>query len=289
VAQIAEELGFESIFYGEHPVTPVGDPGNSVHSKGVPFFQDTLVALARASAVTRKIKLGGGVFLMPLHQPVLFAKQLATLDFYSGGRLIVGAGAGWSRVQCEVMGGNFDRRWAQTREAIQVMKMLWTQDVAEFRGEFFNVAPISIYPKPVSKQGPPVLLPGPPNEADDSLESPQWLRAFKRIVSYADGWYPGRMGNAGMEAGPDIIVRGRKILERLCKEAGRDPRELQISVLLRTEIHDGDLTWPELVGKDVLRRYADVGVERVVITIPTLTSSENAREVMTRMADAILR
>src|SRR3979411_2465550 len=108
VAKHAERIGFESVFYGEPPIRPLNDPGRSVHAAGVPFFQDTLVMLARASAMTTTLKVGAGVFLMPEHNPVLFAKQLASLDHYSGGRLIVGAGVGWSRTECELLGGNFD-------------------------------------------------------------------------------------------------------------------------------------------------------------------------------------
>ena len=81
----AEKLGFESIFYGEHPIRPLDDPGRGVHSRGVPLYQDTLVGLTRAAAMTKTIKVGGGVFLMPEHNPIAFAKQLATLDHYSGG------------------------------------------------------------------------------------------------------------------------------------------------------------------------------------------------------------
>jgi hypothetical protein len=85
-----------------------------------------------------------------------------------------------------------------------------------------------------------------------------------------------------------MIVAGRKVLARLCEEAGRDPNTLQVTALLRTEIHDGDLSWPELVSKDVLRRYEDIGVERAVITLPTVTSESHARDVVFRVADAVL-
>lgn len=295
VARVAEECGFESIFYGEHPITPVGDPGQSVHSLGVPFFQDTLVMLARASAVTSRIKLGAGVFLIPIHQPVMFAKHLASLDFYSGGRLIIGAGVGWSRVEIEVMGGNFDRRWAQTREAIEVMQRLWTDEVAEYHGEFFDVPPVTLYPKPASKPWPPFLLPGPQLQAmisgedgGEILDTEPYLTAFRRIVRYADGWLPARMGTDAMKSGPPVIAEGRRILKRLCEEAGRDPAQLQTTVLLRTQIHDGDMNWPELVGRDVLKRYEDIGVERCIVTIPTLTDEDKVRTVVERMATELL-
>jgi len=288
VAVAAENAGFESLFYGEHPVSPVGNDGHSVHSAGVPYFQDTLVMMARASAMTTRLTLGSAIFLIPVHQPVLFAKQLATLDRYSGGRIIIGAGVGWSRIECEVMGGNFDRRWGQAREAIQLMKRLWTDDVVEHHGEFFDVPPVQLYPKPARAGGPPVLLPGPPFNANEPMDSPRLEKQFRRIVTYADGWLPGIVGPESIARGPEMIVAGRGVLERLCAEVGRDAKTLQVTALLRTEIHDGDLAWPEIVSRDVLRRYEDVGVERAVITLPTVTSEDHARERVMRMAEAVL-
>ncbi len=288
VARIAEELGFESIFYGEHPITPVGDPGQSVHSHGVPFFQDTLVALARISAVTSRIRIGSGIFLVPQHHPVMLAKQLSSLDFYSGGRLIIGAGFGWSRVECEAMGGNFDRRFGQTREAIAVMKRLWSQDVAEYAGEFYSFPPVMMAPKPLQKPWPPVLLPGPMLHDGGLPDRDRHAKAFGRIVDYADGWIPGFVGTASMEGGLAVIASGRAIMAELCAEKGRDPAELQTTVLLRTEVHDGDTAWPELASRDLIRRYEDLAVERVIVTIPTVTSEDHAREVLERMAGHLL-
>lgn len=287
VAQIAERLGFESLFYGEHPITPVNDPGKLVHSSGVPFFQDTLVMLARASAVTSRIRLGSAVFLLPIHQPVLFAKQLASLDFYSGGRLIVGAGFGWSRVETEVMGGNFDRRWAQAREAVQLMKKLWTDDIAEFHGEFFTVPPVRLFPKPAQTPWPPVLL-ASPADGGVSVSSDKAVRAFRRIVVYGDGWLPAFIGRARMHAGVAEVEKGRKVLDGLCVQAGRDPAELQVCALLRTETNDGTVGWPEVPDRGILRMYEDIGVERVIVTIPTLTDEKQAERVLTRLAGELL-
>jgi alkanesulfonate monooxygenase SsuD/methylene tetrahydromethanopterin reductase-like flavin-dependent oxidoreductase (luciferase family) len=133
IARHAEALGFESIFYGEHPIRPLDEPGMVVgrYSEGVPLFQDTLVALARASAVTSRIKIGSGVFNLPEHNPILFAKQIASLDLYSKGRVVLGLSVGWSEIEVTLLGGDFARRWEQTREAIRLMQALWTQDRVE--------------------------------------------------------------------------------------------------------------------------------------------------------------
>jgi len=288
VAKFAEDLGFESIFYGEHPITPVHEEGHKVHSAGVPFFQDTLVMLARASGMTSRIKLGSGIFLLAEHHAVMLAKQLASLDFYSKGRLIVGVGYGWSRIECEVMGGNFDRRVAQTRESIELMKKLWTQEITEHHGEFYNVPPVYLYPKPMTKPWPPFLLPGPRWEGQETFETPKIINGFRRIVEYADGWYPYMLGADQIANGAEIIRKGRKLIEQLCAEIGRNPDEIQISPLLRSEIHDGDLTMPDLPTREIARRYGDAGAQRVVVSMPTIVSEDNAREVLEIMAELLL-
>jgi len=288
IARVAEEVGFEAVFYGEHPVRPVDAPGENVHPEGVPFFQDTMVMLARASAVTERITLGSAIFLLPVHQPVLFAKQLASLDFYSGGRLVIGGGVGWSRAECEVMGGNFDRRWGQAREAVELMKALWSQDTAEYHGEFFDMPPMQLFPKPASKPWPPVLLPGPRYDAKEPMDSPALRKFFKRIVTFGDGWLPGIVGTESINSGPARVAEGRRVIESICDEMGRDPGEMQVNVQLRCDIPDGDLTWPELVSRDTLKRYEDIGVERALVTLPTVTSESHAREVVTRVAEAVL-
>ncbi len=273
VARLAEELGFESIFYGEHPIRPVGQEGQGVHADGVPFFQDTLVMLARASAMTSRIKLGGGVFLIPEHNPVQFAKELACLDFYSGGRLIVGAGVGWSRVECELLGGHWDRRWAQTRESIQIMKRLWSQDTAEYEGAFYSMPAVQLYPQPATRPWPPVLL-----AARGSA------RSFRRIVEYGDGWIPAFAGEGAVAEGPAQVEKGRRVLDRLAVEAGRDPATLQITAILRGPQVDGDLAPGQVVDRAVLRRFEAAGADRAAISLPTLTCERDASEALDRIA-----
>jgi probable F420-dependent oxidoreductase len=288
VARAAEALGFESVFYGEHPIRPIMGGAHQVHGAEIPYFQDTMVMLARSSAVTTKIKLGSAVFLLPVHHPVLFAKQLASIDFYSSGRLIVGAGVGWSRIECEAMGGNFDRRWGQAKETIQIMRKLWTEEVVEFHGEFYDVPPISLAPKPKCKPWPQILLPGPSFDAGEPMDSPRCKTAFKRIVELGDGWIPFLAGTDQIKSGMKDIAEGRKVMNRLCEAAGRNPDALQVTVILRTEIQDGDLRWPELVSKETLRRYADIGVERCLVTVPTIADDGKVDDVLARVAEAIL-
>src|SRR5262245_9521435 len=137
IAQKAESLGFESLWLPEHGVMPVhvttryqGSPDGSI-PPSMSDIGDPFIGLARASAVTTRLKLGTGICLVPEHNPLLLAKEIATLDHLSKGRFLFGIGAGWLREETEVMGGNFPHRWGQTREAILVMKELWSKGEAE--------------------------------------------------------------------------------------------------------------------------------------------------------------
>ncbi len=153
IAKKAEELGFESIWYAEHPAVPVhSDSPFPATGGAIPenysHFTDPYIALARASGVTSNIKLCTGITLVPERNPLLLAKEIAVLDRVSGGRFVFGIGTGWLREETELMGGDFYHRWTQTREAIEVMKELWTKDEAEYHGRFFDFPPVKSYPKP---------------------------------------------------------------------------------------------------------------------------------------------
>jgi alkanesulfonate monooxygenase SsuD/methylene tetrahydromethanopterin reductase-like flavin-dependent oxidoreductase (luciferase family) len=119
-----------------------------------------IVALARASAVTKTIKLGTGICLIPERNPLLLAKEVATLDRLSGGRFIFGIGAGWLKEETEIMGGDFAHRWTQTKDAILAMKALWTQDEAEYHGQYYDFPRVRSFPKPAQKPHPPIFLGG---------------------------------------------------------------------------------------------------------------------------------
>ncbi len=277
VARIAEELGFESIFYGEHPTRPVGEPGHGVHAGGAPFFQDTLVAMARISAVTSKIKFGGGVFLIPEHNPVQFAKELASLDFYSGGRLLVGVGVGASRIECELLGGNWENRWLQTQEAIEIMKLLWTEDTTSYEGQIYQVPPIQVFPKPANPLGPPVLLGVRPSEV-----------AFARIVQYADGWLPALVTVDDVASGPEIVANGRRRISDLAIEAGRDPLDFQISVIVRGPQIDGDLGPGQKVARSMISELLDAGADRILVSMRTIVDEDDAARTLNTIAEAVL-
>jgi probable F420-dependent oxidoreductase len=215
LAKRAEELGFASFWVPEHPVIPIKYtsryPGSAdgVIPDAYGRIVDPFVALARASAVTKTIQLGTGICLIPERNPLLLAKEVATLDRYSGGRFIFGIGAGWLKEETEIMGGDFAHRWSQTKDAILAMKELWTKDEAEYHGKYYNFPAVRSFPKPVQKPHPPIFLGGTAQNV------------FKRVVEWGDGWMPVR-------ASVEEIVKGRATLDELAKQAGRDPQSIEV-------------------------------------------------------------
>jgi len=166
LARACEALGFESLFLAEHPVVPTHytrADGSRRVPDGKPLeplcrIADLFVALSFAAAATSRLKLGTGICLVPERPPLLLAKEVATLDLYSGGRLIFGIGAGWLREESELMGVDFRRRWAITRECVRAMKELWTKEESSFEGRFVKFPPVYCHPKPIQKPHPPILI-----------------------------------------------------------------------------------------------------------------------------------
>jgi probable F420-dependent oxidoreductase len=254
IAERVEGLGFDSFWLPEHIAVPVkarsryyGSPDGSI-PQFMSHMVDPFIGLARASAVTRRIRLGTSICLVPEHNPLLLAKRISTLDHFSGGRFIFAIGTGWLREECELMGGDFDHRWSQAREAILAMKELWTKDEAEFHGKYYDFPPVRSYPKPAQKPHPPVILGG---TADN---------VFKRVVAWGDGWMPSH-------ATVDQIKAGRAVLDELAGAAGRDPASLEITAFIVPPD-------PEIIG-----RYQEAGAERVVLRLPPPSGQEALSQV----------
>ena len=258
----AEALGFESFWCAEHPFIPVRSasrfPGSEdgVIPESYSHFVDPFVALARASGTTTRIKLGTGIVLVPERHPLLLAKEVSTLDHFSGGRFLFGIGAGWLREETEIMGGDFDHRWTQTRESVLAMKELWTKPEAEFHGRYYNFPPVRSYPKPAQKPHPPVILGGGAK------------RVLERVVAWGDGWLPNRTT-------PDQLRESRATLDRLAKDAGRDPGAITISV------HG------QPADRDLIRRLLDAGANRVIVRPATVKTDAEMGAELERIAKTV--
>jgi probable F420-dependent oxidoreductase len=264
MARTAEALGFESFWCAEHPFIPVHTtsrfPGTAdgVIPESYSHFIDPFVALARASGTTSRIKLATGIVLVPERHPLLLAKEVSTLDLFSGGRFLFGIGAGWLREETQLMGGDFDHRWSQTRESILAMKELWTKPEAEFHGKYYDFPPVRSNPKPAQKPHPPVLLGG---------DAPKVL---ERVVAWGDGWLPNRVT-------PEQLREKRATLDRLAREAGRDPAAISISV------HG------QPADRDLIARLLAAGATRVIVRPATTQSEPEMTRELTRIAEAVLR
>ena len=263
MAKKAEDLGFESIWYAEHAAVPVHSDSPFPATGGeIPWtyshFTDPYIALARASGATSKILLGTGITLVPERNPLLLAKEIASLDRFSGGRFLFGIGTGWLREETEMMGGDFEHRWTQTREAIEVMKELWTKDEAEYHGRYFDFPLVKSYPKPLQKPYPPIILGG------------MAKNVLRRVVTHADGWLPNRVTPADVE-------ESRKKLDAMAAEAGRDPKSITISV------------YGQLPERDIVNSLLNAGADRVVVRPEHVETEKEMGEQLERMAEAVLR
>ena len=264
VARRAEELGFESLWLPEHPVIPVHAKTPWAGSGGPPPAWmadqiDPFVALARASGVTRTLKLGTGVCLVPERNPILLAKEVATLDMCSNGRFLFGIGAGWLREESEIMGGDFPHRWGQTRESVMAMKELWTKHEAEFHGRYYDFPLVRSAPKPVQRPHPPVIV------------GSRASRVFERVVEWGDGWIPNRIT-------PEEVGEGRRKLDNLARIAGRDPSSIEVTV------------YGQRPDADLLRRLVDSGADRVVVPDDPWTGRSGETDALAdldRIAEAL--
>jgi probable F420-dependent oxidoreductase len=208
VAQRAEELGYASLWTFQRLLYPA----QPEEPRWVPAYRlvhDPLVTLAFLAGQTTRIRLGVAVLDMPYFSPALLAKQTATLDVVSGGRLDVGLGLGWSREEYAASGTPYARRGRRAEEFLAVLRQLWTEPVVDFRGEFYTVPPSTADPKPVQQPHPPVLLGGTANAA------------LRRAGRLADGWVSGSGHDlTHMSASLDIV-------RTAAQEAGRDPAALR--------------------------------------------------------------
>ena len=182
LANEAEQRGFESLWFPEHTHIPTSRkspwPGGGDLPQEYWHTHDPFVALAAAASTTETLKLGTGILLVPEHDVFVSAKSAASLDMISGGRLILGIGAGWNAEELENHRWDFKDRWKITRETVLAWRELWTKEEPEFHGEFINFDPVWSYPKPVQENGPDILL---------GAQS-KW--AFDRVADYCDGWMP---------------------------------------------------------------------------------------------------
>jgi len=175
---------------------------------------DPLIALSFAAAATSTIRLATGVLLLPEHSPLLLAKQVASLDVLSRGRLSLGVGVGWSRKEFDALGVPFERRGARADEYLAAMRTVWRDDVASFAGEFVSFVDVRVNPRPVRDRRIPIVVGG---NSDAAL---------RRAARLADGWYGFNLD------GTEHVHERLERLRRSCEQASRDPAEVDVAVAL---------------------------------------------------------
>jgi probable F420-dependent oxidoreductase len=269
VAEAAERLGFDSVWAAHHVALsyereskyPYQRSGTEIAMTPGMQWLDPIVTLSMIAGVTERVGLGTSVYVLPYRDPVTLAGEVAALDVLSDGRFTFGVGAGWMREEFEAIGVSPKERGARTDEHIEVLKTLWTEDPANFRGQFTNFENIVLATRPRTEGGPPIWVGG---NTEPGL---------RRALRLGDGWH-------GFEVFPDEIPEIRTTLERLGEEVGRDPSELVLSVArgLIPPGREEESFIPDrrMLGGSAaemveeLGRYAEAGVALVLIQVSLL-------------------
>lgn len=237
----AERLGFESVWMSEHLVFPVdmsGSPHPGEDSPPVPPSTpvfDAFAYLAFLAGCTERIRLGTNVYLLGLRHPFIAARAVQTLDVLSSGRTELGIGAGWLRQEFVAAGLDPRSRGRRLDECLAVCKRLWTEEVVEHHGEFYDFGPVMFEPKPLQKPWPPIHV-GGDSEA-----------ALRRAARHADGWY-------GLQTKPEGVAAQLARLRELRREAGREGERCEVTL-------GGSLRQP-----DDIERWEEAGVDRLVVS-----------------------
>lgn len=238
-----ETLGFESIWTVEHVVIPEphmpypgSKDGQMPGGDQVPI-PDPLMPLAYAAGITRRLKLSTGVIILPQRHPLYLAKQLATLDVLSNGRVMVGIGSGWMKEEFDSLQIPFNVRGARTDESIKAMRTLWNEPVASFHGQHFRFKDVKSYPKPVQKGGIPIHVGG------------HSLAAARRAGRYGDGFFP-------TLSSPEKLNELFAVVRDQAKRSGRNPDHIEFSAMAAPKA-------------DAVKALRDIGVARIILPPPS--------------------
>lgn len=258
VARAAEAAGFDSVWTGEHVVLPDPQVPPSPVPASTPML-DPAVALAHVAAHTTTLRLATGIVILPQRNPVVLAKEMASLDVVSGGRLIFGVGVGYLKAEFDAIGAAFADRAARMDEYLDAILALWTQPSPRFDGATVRFSGIDAQPRPVQKPHPPLVI--------GATSPPAWRRTVQR----ANGWY-------GFALDPDATARCLAGLEaagqRVARPAALGPLEISVTPP------------PGIPDRDTLQRYADLGVQRLVL-LPLVRTETELLDFVARAAAAL--
>lgn len=263
LAQQLESAGFESVWTFEHVMVPVeyesrypyNESGKMGGSSDNPIL-DPLIALAAIAAQTSTIRLGTGVNILPQVNPLLLAKQAASLDLLSNGRFELGVGIGWLREEFDAMGVPFERRGARYDDYVMAMRKVWSGEVVEHKSDFLDWSGFQSYPLPVQEGGIPIVIGGARG------------KAMERIAKLGNGWFAPVNDAASLQ--PMLAP-----LQAACDEIGRDMAEIEITTM-----------WDNEGGLDAVQALADAGVSRIIVSL--LELGNNPLEEIQKLAEEIV-
>jgi probable F420-dependent oxidoreductase len=244
LATTAERCGVESMWTIEHVVIPVGykstypyDPSGKIPAPEQMPMPDPLLPLAYAAAVTKTLKLATGILILPQRHPLYVAKEVATLDVLSHGRVILGIGIGWLEEEFQALGIPFEERAGRTAEAVRALRSLWKDEAEPFRGKYFRWEKLESHPKPVQKPGVPIVVGG------------HTELAARRAARYGDGFFPG-------VADDEKLTWLLGVMRDECKKIGRNPAEIEIT------------SGRAIPDPDNVKHLRDLGVARFMVPPP---------------------
>lgn len=242
VARAAEDAGFESLWVGEHVVLPDPQAPPSPLPPHAPML-DPVVALTYLAAHTKTVRLGTGIIILPQRSPLVLAKELASLDVLSGGRLTFGIGIGYLKAEFDAIGASFEHKGARSEEYLKAMLAIWTMEKPAFEGRFVSFANVQAKPVPVQKPHPEIVFGG---------NTPA---AYDRAARLADGWY-------GFALDVDKTKAAIDGVRAACRKRGRAESALEISITPAPERER------VFLDADAARRFADAGAARLILYGP---------------------
>lgn len=263
LARTAEEVGMESMWTVEHVVIPVGykstypyDPSGRIPGPENVPLPDPILPLAFAAAVTKTIRLGTGILILPQRHPIYVAKEMATLDVLSNGRAILGIGVGWLAEEFAALNIPFAERAGRTAESVRAIRSLWKPEPEPFTGKYFNWGRLESNPKPVQQPGVPIVVGG------------HTELAARRAARYGDGFFPGVGDLSKLKALFDVM-------RDECAKIGRKPETIELTAGLGA------------INLDGARRLQDLGVSRIGVA-PMAFDPDGLSQGLHELADRVL-
>jgi probable F420-dependent oxidoreductase len=250
VAKAAEQAGFESVWTGEHVIVPDPQVPPSPVAPEYPML-DPGISLSFIAANTTTIRLGTGIIILPQRNPVVLAKELASLDVLSNGRLIFGIGIGYLKPEFDAIGAPFDHKGPRTEEYLKAMLALWTMAKPEFNGQWVKFKGVNTMPRPVQKPHPEIVFGG------------HTMEAYSRAARLAKGWY-------GFAQDLDSTQKCLSGLRDACRAEGKKYEDIEISITPRIK-----------VDRDTAKRFADLGVHRLIL----LPRAEQEAAILTMVSE----